>query len=247
MIKKTRLPNGKIQVTFSVTPNGNAEKVSLVGEFNRWDAMANPMVLQGPGEHSSWSVTLELDADSKYQFCYLIDSNQWVPDEAADGLVSQANGISHSVLNLEKDGLPVAVKHPYANTPYDVLSDPEVGIISLNSPKALIRQQKTKMMARHKIDPHLAAEMADRLAGMKRLDVDVFLYCTFDLSQDVNRVIEHHGDPVIPEVKAWDLIHKLPYWRDVNIPKITLDELNITHSSVYDDPRLDLQTVDFDL
>jgi hypothetical protein len=139
------------------------------------------------------------------------------------------------------------IEHPYRNTPYEALSHPEIGCISPSTPQAQLRQQRAKMIARQKIDPRVAAEMLDRLAGMKRLEVDVFLCCTFDIASDLEQVVERYGTPVFQGVASSPFHVHLPYWHHIPLPNLVLDELSVTHSSAYDDPAFDLLTVDFDL
>lgn len=70
-------------VTFrlSQTAAGKAGRVSLVGDFNEWDADATPLVLQKDG---SFAAALELPTGRKYRFRYLVDSSRWENDWDAD-------------------------------------------------------------------------------------------------------------------------------------------------------------------
>jgi hypothetical protein len=139
------------------------------------------------------------------------------------------------------------IENPYTDTPYDILSNHEVGSISPTTPQALLRQQRAKMIARQKVDPRTAAEMLDRLAGMKRLEIDVFLCCTFDVASDLERAVKRYGTPVFQGAAPGPFHVDLPYWYQISLPNLVLDELSVTHSSAYDDPAFDLLTVDFDL
>lgn len=71
------------KVTFAVSKEQarDAGKVSLVGEFNDWDAAAAPMHRQKDG---SFARTLDLESGHEYQFRYLIDGEIWVSDPEAD-------------------------------------------------------------------------------------------------------------------------------------------------------------------
>jgi 1,4-alpha-glucan branching enzyme len=79
------------KVTFRVPKEsvGEAEKVSLVGEFNNWDGSIEVMQALKDG---SFKTTLDLDSGKEYQFRYLIDGNVWVNDDLADKFVP--SGIS---------------------------------------------------------------------------------------------------------------------------------------------------------
>ncbi len=246
MITKTRLPNGKIQVVFSVTPQKAAKSVFLVGDFNNWNSTATPMQCQDLTLDGTWKVTLEPEPGRIYQFRYLVDTVKWINDDTSDGQANNTYGGVNSILNLESNYLPVVIQHPYTNTPYDLLSDAEVGVISPSTPQGQIQQQRREIVRRKKLDARTAAEMIDRLAGFKRLEVDVFLCCTFDMKQDLDQALNRYSSPRIPEAGAVKFSDGLPYWLEISLPPVTLDELTITHSSVYDDPGLDLQTVDFD-
>ena len=247
MIKKIRLPNNKIQVTFSVSPEKNAQKVALVGEFNNWNANATPMQYIEAAGGGVWRVTLELDADRKYQYRYVVNGSSWINDADSDGQAVNDRGGYNSILNLEKSGLPVQIDQPYANTPYEKLSHPEVGVITPNSNNNDVRQQKTKMIRAQKLDPRTAAELSDRVNGLKRLEVDVFLCCTFDITQDLDNAMRRYGNPRVSQMGKAQYLDGLPYWKELALPEISLDELTITHSSAYDDLDVDFQTVEFDL
>ena len=58
-----------------------AERVSLVGDFNNWDAAATPMDQLKNGDYTA---VLYLDPDQSYEFRYLVDGIQWINDEEAD-------------------------------------------------------------------------------------------------------------------------------------------------------------------
>lgn len=71
------------QVTFQLPKDIEAKAVSLVGEFNDWDASATPL----KKVKNVWKTTLELEQGQAYQFRYLVDDNEWHNDEAADNYV----------------------------------------------------------------------------------------------------------------------------------------------------------------
>lgn len=54
-----------------------AKRVTVVGDFNNWSMRADPMVdKNGDGE---WTLFYSL-APGKYEYKFVIDANNWVPD-----------------------------------------------------------------------------------------------------------------------------------------------------------------------
>jgi hypothetical protein len=72
------LPASDTVVTFIFA--GKASQVSLVGDFNGWDAKATPMTKVVP-QGTYWSVTLPLSA-GRHVYAFVVDS-QWVADQHA--------------------------------------------------------------------------------------------------------------------------------------------------------------------
>lgn len=86
-LKKIFLEDSSLcEVTFSLSKEivKSAKTVHLVGEFNDWNEKATPMKKSKDG---SFSVTLELETGSEYQFRYLIDGKIWENDWNADKYV----------------------------------------------------------------------------------------------------------------------------------------------------------------
>jgi 1,4-alpha-glucan branching enzyme len=79
------------KVTFKLPKEAvpSAQKVSLVGDFNHWDAQAHPMKKLKGGD---FSTTLDLEAGGAYQFRYLIDNEVWENDWSADAYVPNPFG-----------------------------------------------------------------------------------------------------------------------------------------------------------
>lgn len=71
------------KVTFKLTKEeaNSADSVKLVGDFNEWDVKATPMKKLKNGSFSS---TVELSKESKYQFRYLLNDKDWTNDASAD-------------------------------------------------------------------------------------------------------------------------------------------------------------------
>ncbi|MDT8273752.1 MAG: isoamylase early set domain-containing protein [Desulfomonilia bacterium] len=86
-IKKQYLktkPLCKVTFTLPREMTRSAESVSLVGEFNDWNHLSNPMKAQKNG---SFTVTLSLPTGREYQFRYLLDGTLWENDDSADRYV----------------------------------------------------------------------------------------------------------------------------------------------------------------
>ncbi len=70
------------KVTFQLPPEeaGQAQSVSLCGDFNNWDPAANPMRRQKNG---SFTLALDLPVGGTQRFRYLADG-AWLNDAEAD-------------------------------------------------------------------------------------------------------------------------------------------------------------------
>ncbi len=82
-------PICKVTFRLSKTIAQSASHVHLVGEFNQWNILANPMKRLKDG---SFTLTLDLEPDRAYQFRYLIDQIRWENDEKADKYVATPFG-----------------------------------------------------------------------------------------------------------------------------------------------------------
>ena len=71
------------KVTFKLTKeeSNSADSVRLVGDFNDWDIKTTPMKKLKNGSFSS---TIELPKENKYQFRYLLNDKDWANDASAD-------------------------------------------------------------------------------------------------------------------------------------------------------------------
>jgi RNA polymerase sigma-70 factor, ECF subfamily len=56
-----------------------AKSVALIGDFNRWDPTATPLVR---GANGNWSRTLRL-SDGRHEYAFLVDGKRWVTDRLA--------------------------------------------------------------------------------------------------------------------------------------------------------------------
>jgi 1,4-alpha-glucan branching enzyme len=100
MLKKQYLADKKhCKVTFSIGHGAteDAKVVSLVGDFNAWDAEAEPMKR---GKSGDFSTTLKLGCGDSYEFRYVIDGSIWENDAEADSYVSSPFGSDNSVVEV---------------------------------------------------------------------------------------------------------------------------------------------------
>ena len=83
-----------IQFVF-VAPS--ASSVSLVGDFNGWDAARTQL---RPAESGGmWSVSLPLPP-GRHRYAFIVDGKQWVPDPAAPRAVEDDFGSPNSVVTV---------------------------------------------------------------------------------------------------------------------------------------------------
>jgi hypothetical protein len=72
-----------------------AARVSLVGDFNRWDPAATPMQRTPTG--GTWSVVVPLSA-GRHEYAFVVDGQQWLPDPAAPLAPVDGFGTPNSVV-----------------------------------------------------------------------------------------------------------------------------------------------------
>lgn len=72
-----------------------ARVVSLVGDFNQWDARATPMTKTPTG--GTWSVTLELQP-GRHLYAFVVDGTQWLADPKAPLAPEDGFGAPNSVV-----------------------------------------------------------------------------------------------------------------------------------------------------
>ncbi|GBD32649.1 1,4-alpha-glucan branching enzyme GlgB [bacterium HR33] len=75
----------------------DAHSVSVVGDFNDWDAAATPLKPAGPS--GTWVVTVPL-APGRYRYAFVIDGTRWVPDPGAPLAPADDFGTPNSVLTV---------------------------------------------------------------------------------------------------------------------------------------------------
>lgn len=86
-----------VRVTFKLPKAAapKAKKVSVVGDFNNWDAQATLMKKTEKGDYFA---RLDLKPGREYQFRYLINDTNWENDWDADKYVPSPYGGDNSVL-----------------------------------------------------------------------------------------------------------------------------------------------------
>jgi len=70
-----------------------ASSVTLVGDFNGWDAARTPMQRTG----GTWVVTVKLDA-GRHLYNFVVDGTQWMPDPSAPIAPDEGFGHANSVV-----------------------------------------------------------------------------------------------------------------------------------------------------
>lgn len=94
-MKKDPIANSaKISVTFEMPAEIQAESLTLVGDFNDWDASAAPMKRRKDG---TWARTLRL-APGTYRYRCVADGATWYNDPAADYYEASGFGEDNSVV-----------------------------------------------------------------------------------------------------------------------------------------------------
>jgi 1,4-alpha-glucan branching enzyme len=90
MLRKEVLGDNKVRVTFEVSRTIWADHITLVGDFNDWDA--HTCFLQQTYADEDWHISVDLEAGHSYCFRYLVDEQEWMDDDHADGYVVNSHG-----------------------------------------------------------------------------------------------------------------------------------------------------------
>ena len=86
MLKCTRSRGTAVKVTFTLAPSLVDQPVSVVGDFNGWDPLANPLKKRSNGTRS---VVVEVPAGHTIRFKYLAADGRWFCDPEADTVVHE--------------------------------------------------------------------------------------------------------------------------------------------------------------
>lgn len=96
-----QLPASDTVITF-VFPAGDAAKVSVVGDFNQWNAAATPMARVGNSDY--WSVTVPMSV-GRHLYSFLAvskDGEKWSADPHAPAAPDDGFGRANSVVLVGK-------------------------------------------------------------------------------------------------------------------------------------------------
>ncbi len=96
-IKQYLKGGSKCKVTFRLPKDAapNAQNVTIVGDFNKWNTTKTQMNRLKSGD---FLITLELRCKREYKFRYLIDGNRWENDWCADKYIPNNFGSDDSVV-----------------------------------------------------------------------------------------------------------------------------------------------------
>lgn len=92
MLRK-RVVGEQVRVTFQIPLPLQATRITLVGEFNNWNQSDTPLSQTSDG----WFTTLDLPANSEFEYRYLADG-RWLNDWNADRYVPNELGGTNSVV-----------------------------------------------------------------------------------------------------------------------------------------------------
>ena len=88
-----------VKTTFSLDKElvNDATNISIIGDFNNWNAEENVMEMSKNG---NFKAVIELEKEKDHEFGYLIDKQIWMNDIDADKMVSNPFGGENSVISL---------------------------------------------------------------------------------------------------------------------------------------------------
>ena len=143
------------------------------------------------------------------------------------------------------------IKHPYTNTPYEILSDaedPGIGILSYHTPRKNIRVQQVKVQRKGKRDAQEVAKAGTALLNTPvRMSHDAFLISTLSQAADVTDLIDQHTQPTpqpLPDILS--LVRLAPILPELDT-RIPILEVQVKRQATYDDPQSEIFAPSFDL
>jgi 1,4-alpha-glucan branching enzyme len=99
MIQKQASARGKsVKVTFELPSEAAQESVSVVGDFNAWDAEKDKMKLDR--KKGVWTKSVSLKPSGSYQFRYFVDGRDWRNDDQADRYVANEYASENGVIDV---------------------------------------------------------------------------------------------------------------------------------------------------
>lgn len=113
MLTKTwNAEDSRFDVLFDLPSELEIDHAAVVGDFNGWDAEADPMT---KGPDGRWSATLSLEPGVAYRFRYHLGQDRWENDWNADDYVGNEFGGSDSVVHVpDAPAKPPATKRATA-------------------------------------------------------------------------------------------------------------------------------------
>jgi 1,4-alpha-glucan branching enzyme len=94
---KKSAPKKKVTVVFALRATDTDQPVSVVGDFNGWDPLANPLE---PRRDGSQRTRVKVPVGASYHFKYLAGDGSWFCDPDVDEREPNEFGEMNSVLNL---------------------------------------------------------------------------------------------------------------------------------------------------
>ena len=101
MIKKTYNKNkSKCKVTFKFSPQteSSIETVQVVGNFNSWGTKKKQFLKKR--KDGSYSLSLNLNAQSSYEYRFLINDKEWYTDDNADQCIWNIYGSQNALIEV---------------------------------------------------------------------------------------------------------------------------------------------------
>ena len=97
-----------VELTFK---DDSAQSVSVAGEFNNWDASANPM----KKENGIWKIILDLKP-GKYQYKFVVNGTEWKTDPQNPEKADDGYGGQNSILTVGENKVMKKVETETVNT-----------------------------------------------------------------------------------------------------------------------------------
>lgn len=93
-------PSNLAEITFSMRADASQVKsIAVVGDFNDWEPDRDLLIDEN--NDGIWSVTLKLEP-GRYEYMFILDGQEWVPDPSAYRYVSDGFGNKNAVLEISK-------------------------------------------------------------------------------------------------------------------------------------------------
>ena len=90
-------PGEYVEVHFTITAP-EAEQVALVGDFTDWET--SKLVLEDSDDDGVWEAKITLEKGKVYEYNFIIDGKEWIPDPKALMQVDDGFGGESSLLTL---------------------------------------------------------------------------------------------------------------------------------------------------